>query len=382
MFGATSIESTAIISQCLEFAEVWNVGKKEICSGMNFVMAAKISYGELSILSDYFPPKTKLAARLEMHEMTSQAAVPDPIYILRGSEDTVTCLSFPGSSSEFLYSGSVNGTLYVWDMKTKRVVQSFKAHGDRSVLSISFLPGGQLITQGRDGCVQFWSYDKTSWTRSGNLKSSSLGFCSNALLRDCSNIAVPSDIMSQVDIYDISNKQYIGKLRPTDGDTKFGTPMSIKSVANNSNQSQLVIGYENGSIVLWDTRIFKMVDSLKCHEDSVMCMCYSKDFHTGFSASVDTKIQSWKISNFENIQESSSVSITNPGLNEIVTRDDQKILATAGWDSKIRIFGLKKLRPLAVLAYHKESVQCVGFSSDNYLAGGSKDRLISIWKVY
>lgn len=211
---------------------------------------------------------------------------------------------------------------------------------------------------------------------------SSLGFCSGSFLRDSTNIAVPSDIMSQVDIYDINNKHCVGKLKPDDGNTKYGTPMSIKAVDNNSNQSQLLIGYENGSIALWDIRNFKMVDSLKCHNDSVMCMGFSNKFNTGFSASVDTKLQSWKVSNSEKIEGSSSVSITNPGLNDIVIRVDQKILAAAGWDSKIRIFGLKKFRPLAVLSYHKESVQCVGFSNDNCLAGGSKDRLISIWKIY
>lgn len=100
--------------------------------------------------------------------MTAQSAAPDPVYILRGSAEAVTCLTFPGSSEEVLYSGCMNGTIYVWDMKTKRVVQSINAHGNRSILSIALLPSGQLVTQGRDGYVNFWSSDNTTWTHSGN----------------------------------------------------------------------------------------------------------------------------------------------------------------------------------------------------------------------
>ena len=57
-------------------------------------------------------------------------------------------------------------------------------------------------------------------------------------------------------------------------------------------------------------------------------------------------------------------------------------MATAGWDSRIRLFGVKKLRPLAVLDLHKESIQSVTFSLDGTLAAGSKDKTISLWILY
>lgn len=68
-------------------------------------------------------------------------------------------------------------------------------------------------------------------------------------------------------------------------------------------------------------------------------------------------------------------------------RHDKKILATAGWDHRVRLFGWKKLKPLAVLDYHAASVHCVAFSdhrqaSERLLAAGSKDRRISIWSIY
>lgn len=79
--------------------------------------------------------------------------------------------------------------------------------------------------------------------------------------------------------------------------------------------------------------------------------------------------------------------LVNAGISDITIRPDKKILATAGWDHRIRIFGWKKLKPLAVLDYHTATVHCVSFSdhknpSERLLAAGSKDQRISIWSIY
>lgn len=79
--------------------------------------------------------------------------------------------------------------------------------------------------------------------------------------------------------------------------------------------------------------------------------------------------------------------LVNAGISDITIRPDKKILATAGWDHRIRIFGWKKLKPLAVLDYHTATVHSVSFSdhkspSDRLLAAGAKDHRISIWSIY
>lgn len=80
-------------------------------------------------------------------------------------------------------------------------------------------------------------------------------------------------------------------------------------------------------------------------------------------------------------------TLVNAGISDITIRRDKKILATAGWDHRIRIFGWKRLKPLAVLDYHTATVHCVSFSDhknarERLLAAGSKDHRISIWSIY
>lgn len=81
------------------------------------------------------------------------------------------------------------------------------------------------------------------------------------------------------------------------------------------------------------------------------------------------------------------MTLTNPGVSQLCISGDGKLLASAGWDHRVRVFGWKKLRPLAVLQYHSDMVQSVAFSDhqdpqQRLLAAGSKDQRISLWSIY
>lgn len=148
-----------------------------------------------------------------------------------------------------------------------------------------------------------------------------------------------------------------------------------------ADDKRLLIGYEDGSVASWDIRQNKMVDRLKVHTDAVMCMDYSSELNKGFSGSVSEHLRSW-VSSGDKLNMDISVTTTNPGFNDALVRNDGKVVIFAGWDGNIRIFGAKKLKPLAVLNFHNESVHCLAFCEDNILACGSKDKLISLWDIY
>lgn len=87
------------------------------------------------------------------------------------------------------------------------------------------------------------------------------------------------------------------------------------------------------------------------------------------------------------LQLQDSVPLVNPGVSQLCVRGDGKLLASAGWDHRVRIFGWKKLRPLAVLQYHTDLVLSVAFSDhqdprQRLLAAGSKDQRISLWSIF
>jgi WD40 repeat protein len=76
-------------------------------------------------------------------------------------------------------------------------------------------------------------------------------------------------------------------------------------------------------------------------------------------------------------------SCAHGGFSSVCVRGDQRIVATAGWDHRVRVFHLRKLKPLAVLKYHSESVFALDFSADSaLLATSSKDHKIALWSIY
>ena len=73
------------------------------------------------------------------------------------------------------------------------------------------------------------------------------------------------------------------------------------------------------------------------------------------------------------------------GLSDVCIRTDEKLFATAGWDHRVRIFTLQgKPKPMAVLDYHSDTVNCLDYSSfdPSLLASASSDSRVAVWSLY
>jgi WD domain, G-beta repeat len=64
-------------------------------------------------------------------------------------------------------SGSVDGTIKIWDLRSSKLVLTLEGHAD-NVRSVSFLADGRLLaSKGRDGAVRLW--DCATWTPAGEI---------------------------------------------------------------------------------------------------------------------------------------------------------------------------------------------------------------------
>lgn len=57
------------------------------------------------------------------------------------------------------------------------------------------------------------------------------------------------------------------------------------------------------------------------------------------------------------------INTKHSGQQNLKVRSDGKLFATAGWDSKIRVYSAKTLKELAVLSWHKVGAYAVAFST-------------------
>ena len=197
-------------------------------------------------------------------------------------------------------------------------------------------------------------------------------------------IAVTGDEQSGVNLINAESGDIVNTLAPGESNLKPGMCMALKLISNPDDGALwLLAGYEDGRIALWDCHSRALLSNNTLHAEPVMCFDYSQSLNKGVSGSVDETISVWTLDNTTHaICPRQQVRITNPGLNCVLFREDGKFFLTGGWDHKIRLFSSKHHKAVALLGYHRDSIQCAAFSSDFTLAVGSKDGMISLWNIY
>nr|XP_042697480.1 guanine nucleotide-binding protein subunit beta-like protein 1 isoform X3 [Chrysemys picta bellii] len=287
---------------------------------------------------------------------------PDPQFVLRGTSAEVHTLHFYCGGQEpdypILFSGSSNGLIHVWNLKTRRVDTILDGHGGKSVYWVEAIYGrDRLLSQGRNQKICLWDLAEGRNTVTDSVFTENVGFCKCSLLKVAQGhwlMAMPGKDLDEPDF----------------GSCPF-----------------LLAGYEDGSVILWNLSGGKILSRLACHQEPVMSLDFDSEKTKGVSGSSEEVLTVWSLDEQQNLKVQKTHKLVNAGIADVAIRQDKKILATAGWDHRIRIFGWKKLKPLAILDYHTATVHCVSFSdhsrpSERLLAAGSKDHRISIWSIY
>ncbi|XP_072520739.1 guanine nucleotide-binding protein subunit beta-like protein 1 [Salminus brasiliensis] len=314
---------------------------------------------------------------------------PDPVFTLRGSAAPVNTLHFhcSGAGRPLLYSGSGKGCVHVWNLNSRRPETVLEGHDGASVIWVSTLNStDMLLSQGRDMRVCVWDLHEGRSTVTHTLHTGSVGFCQCSLLEAGTTkplLALPAEHTEEIKVVELDSQAPVCSLIP---DSTRGMLMCMKMWQADSGPL-LCAGYEDGSLVLWDVSNRRPLGCLKAHPDPVMCLDVDAGRQKGISGSSDKSLTSWTINDQQSLQMQDSVPLTNPGVSQVCVRADGKITAAAGWDGSVRVFGWKRLKPLAVLQHHKDLVHSVAFSdhpepSQRLMAAGSKDQRISLWSIY
>lgn len=307
---------------------------------------------------------------------------PDPIYTLRGHSGPITTVEF---FDDILFSGSSDGEIFAWDLETFRRKHILVGHNNKGILWIGHSQKA-VITQGRDGTVAIWSLSDNQWKQSGTIVTDSKGFCQCSLPGAASNlIAAPSEPDWKITVWDLETKKPVAStLEPKQ---RLGMAMCIK-LSNDCNN--VLAAYENGTIIEYDIRSGGApVSTVTLYSEPIMCMDFDEIHRAnrGICGSVSNDLCLFERDKGQ-LLEKRRLTVTNDGFCSLQIRPDGKIVASGGWDGRIRVFSWKNLKPLAVLDVHKESVQAVRFSESDLckagvlLAAGSKDRTVSLWSLY
>jgi WD40 repeat protein len=189
----------------------------------------------------------------------------------------------------------------------------------------------------------------------------------------------------------------------------------------------LITGHESGVAtlqILQDTK-WKTVAASPSHTQPILSLDVLPDLSCYFTSGADSIVGMHSIEDLAlgvtspSVKTVQTVQTKHSGQQSLTIRSDGKIFATAGWDSRIRVYSAKTIKELAVLKWHKEGCYSVAFAEilhaptsevgsavvkagnseglsvrtvkqksedkareTHWLAAGSKDGKVSLWDIY
>lgn len=336
-----------------------------------------------------------------------------PLFALKNSGESVNDLNFWSKSPKndnfkdlFLlaaYGG--NAGIDLWNLSTRRPVHHIHCETTQGILSVAPANDSDIVSLSKEGCLQVHQISESVKCKV-KIQIGDVGFCKASVDRQHENkgcmVAVPGNTTSSVCIWDMNQQAVVSRLL-VPGSIKLGMVMCLKLSFENK---ILVAGYEDGSIICWDTTKHTMLfHAERLFSEPVMGLDVIMEHNRiqGVATSAKEEVIKWEsCGNDRNIIMSDdcnnafssmtfsvlkTLPLINAGVSCVSIRNDKKIFATGGWDNNVRLFSWKSTKPLAVLDYHNDSIRSLTFasahsSSNQILACGSSDKKISVWKVY
>ena len=316
-----------------------------------------------------------------MSKKRARLPPPLPTFVLRCFQSGVTCIKYDLTDSSRLYAAEQQGSVYLYNLHTRFPILSIPNTHTSTILGLSQLvKDNQLTTFGKDGFVKIWNeHGQCQWTYQTNHCSfSNCDIISPNLI--VTPIGSENSTVAALD-YQCSNP-IIKKFVPLSTNISKGMVMKLRILDNH----WLFVAYENGSVNVFDTITSKQLDSYQITTDhepitAMDVICNTCLCGTTKSDVISLDFSSLKLQATPGFR---SIEVANAGTSFIRCRpDDGKLMAIAGWDSRVRLFRRETGKQLAMLDLHRQQVHSIDFDfHTRQMACASEDRTISVWDIY
>ena len=342
----------------------------------------------------------------------SQGRAPDPEYVLRAHTAAVNAVSMCAlaSGAATLASGDASGAVRLWDLPTRRCRWHAGAPHADGVTSVRLLGGGGsggeplLLTQGRESSVKLWDCGAALGAEAAlTLPGTTYTFCRVAVARAARDAGLAGLVVAGFDgeahTAVLRDARAGGAVRALELGGEHGMCMSLafcpRAALTGAAEGLLIAGMETGMVRTYDLAAGRWHSAAKLHVEPALSVAVPAAADGSLrllSAGADSTVALTALVSDGGVGQAplASAPLPTAGVNVVAAREDGRIAITAGWDGRVRLFDLKKkLRPLAVLAFHDQAANDVCFAGrgtvgdDAWLAASaSSDARIAIWKLY
>ncbi len=270
---------------------------------------------------------------------------------------------------ERLASAGGDGTVKVWDLRTRKAAQTFKAHAD-SVVSVAFHPDGKhLASRGADRRVKVWDLTATGqavWAERCDATRKFGSACTVAFSPDGRLLAAGTD--GVVKVWDWKARRLLHDL-PGHGFHSIAVAFS--------GDGRLATGAFREGLRLWGPETGTLLRTVPAHRHPISSVAFSPDGKWLASASFDRTV---KLSDATTGGHLRSFDLHTGNIECVAFSPGGRRLASGGEDKTVRVWDATTGREVLGLRGHTDRCGCVAFSPDGrLLASASSDRTIRLW---
>lgn len=315
-------------------------------------------------------------------------------------------------NESWVAAGSVDGTVFLWDVQTGHLRQKLNDGRHTSIHAIAFNPDDDVLIAGNsDHTIVLWEIE--SGTRIDELIGHQATITCFGQIRLHHNFLISGSSDGVINIWDMATRERFGSLQAhsniisgicigTDGryatssfdghvkvwnieeDTPHillshkGLPISAIDIDNAGNT--LVSGGYDRVASIWNINEGSVIDTIIGHTFEILALTFSPDgqYIIGGCSDYNSYMWAW---------ESDSRVNTYKGhvrwVSDVKVSPDGMILVTSSYDRTVRLWSTHTNNEIAVLRDHHYWVMCTGFSRDGvWIATGSADKSVYVWNVH
>jgi WD40 repeat protein len=298
---------------------------------------------------------------------------PQLVRFLRGHSDAVTSVAV-NADGVTLASGSADGTIRLWDLRTYEPIGEPLAGHENEVLSVAFSPDGKTLASGSaDGTIILWDVNMQQMI--GQPLRGHSGAVYSVAFHPTRELLASGSADHSIILWNVETHEPAGS--PLTGHNG-----AVHSLAFRADGQLLASGGADNMIFLWDVESQTPNGSpLGAHLGAVLSVAFSPDGKTLASGSADNNVILWDLSTRQPIEQ--PLRRHSHRVASVVFSPDGKILATAGYDENVILWDVATHRRIGpLLRGHLAEVFGVAFSPDGQtLISGSADRTAIVWEL-
>ena len=298
-----------------------------------------------------------------------------PIHKLAAKTDVESAVFLPDNKRVITTGWTREATM--WDRATGKSLGVFEKGHEGSMIAAALSPDGKLLATGSsDKKIVFWDVETQKKQHEFEAHDSNiygLDFSPDG------KTLVSASWDTSTKLWDVAERKAIAtfsneEVLVDDNDESAEADLAI--VVLDVGTHRFATGLESGLVRIRDLLSKRVIHEFRAHEEAVASIRWSPDRKLLATAGYDNRVRLWDTSKFQPVQ---SFDLPEWALS-LAFHPDGQSLAAGCYDKQIYRWDLAAKKPLKPLAGHAAGINGIDWSANGkYIASASVDGTIRIW---